>query len=110
MVILEPAIHVISDCFLLFELGYLSFILALSPMVVPLPFTLAKWRFVWQVTISLYSLYFFHSARKSLDSCSITVDLPGLHEGVLEKAWNNESSCFITARQGLGYSFSCERE
>jgi hypothetical protein len=50
MVILESAIHVISNCFLLIELGQLSYIPALWPMAVPLAFTLAKWRFVWQVT------------------------------------------------------------
>ena len=50
MVMLESAIHVISDCSMLIELCLLSYFSALWPIAVSLAFTLAKWRFVWQVT------------------------------------------------------------
>ena len=50
MVMLKSAIHVISDCSMLIELGQLSYFSDLWPIAVSLAFTLAKWHFVWQVT------------------------------------------------------------
>jgi len=49
---------------MLIELGQLSYFSDLWPIAVPLAFTLAKWRFVWQVT-------FFEKLKFALKALSL---------------------------------------
>ena len=75
MVMLESAIHVISDCSILIELCLLSYFSALWPIAVSLAFTLAKWRFVWQVTfLMFFDVFLFFTEDE--ENIGTPLDLP----------------------------------